>query len=110
MSSFRQSVTVTRYAAGSYTKGVFAPGTTSTLTIQASIQPASPNDTLLLPELRRNDKAFVLFSDTELRLVNGSTNPDRVTLFGETYEVLAKSPWRNNVINHYYYVVAKVQP
>lgn len=109
-SSFRHAVTVTRGAAGSYSHGIYSAGTTSTLTIQASVQPTKPNDTLLLPELRRNDKAFVLFSDTVLNLVNGSTPPDRVSLFGETFEILAQDPWQNNVINHYKYVAAKVQP
>ena len=106
-SQFNQPVTVHRTSVGSYTKGVYTEGSTSTEVIQASVQPASPNDLLPLPEGRRNAKAFRLYTATPLRLVTDA-NPDRVVLFSEEYEVMHAAPWRNNVISHYKFIVSKI--
>ena len=103
----RMVVTVHRLAVGSYIKGVFTEGAASTETIRASVQPASPNDLQSLPEGRRNSKAYRLYTDTRLRLVTTS-NPDKVVLFGEDYEVTTEEIWQNNIINHYKYIVTKI--
>lgn len=104
---FNQAVTVHRTSVGSYTKGVYTDGSHSTEVIQASVQPASPNDMIVLPEGQRNAKAFRLYTTAVLRLVT-DCNPDRVVLFNEEYEVVRAEPWRNNVISHYKYVVTKI--
>lgn len=108
MSSFRQTVTVSRRGSGAFVKGRWTGETeASTFDIKASIQPIRPNEVETLPEGRRNSKAFRLYTSADLRDVT-TQNPDQVSLFGETYEVTAKAPWRNNVINHYKYFVTKL--
>jgi len=107
--SFRQSITFTQRAAGSRTNGHWVEGSETQIPIQASIQPASPSDIAALPEGRRNTKTFRLYSDTLLNDLSSAQSPDIVTLFGEKYEVTSLLPWRNNVINHYKYIVTKVQ-
>lgn len=109
MSIFRAYlVAVSRTAAGTYTKGRFTAGTSSTFNIRASIQPASAEDVQTLPEGRRNSKVYAVYSDTQLYTVDGQAQPDLVTFFGETYEVMSRAVWQNQVIPHYRYVVAKV--
>jgi hypothetical protein len=59
---------------------------------------------------RRERKSYTLFSDERLNdLVASPGNPDRVTIDDEVFEVSRTAPWKNNVINHYKYVVTKMQ-
>jgi hypothetical protein len=103
----RMALTVSRLAVGTYVKGVFTEGTTSAIVITASVQSASPHDLESLPEGRRNAKTYRLYTDTRLRLVTMS-NPDKVGIFGETYEVNLENAWQNGLINHYKYIVTKI--
>lgn len=109
-SSFRQAVSGVRYSAGSYTNGRWVEGSTTPITFDASIQPASPKEMELLPEARRQSATFSLFTDTQLLVANSGaqTNADRVTLFGETYEILWCNIWQNNVIPHYHALAVRV--
>jgi hypothetical protein len=108
MSSFRKPVTVVSRGTGTYVDGLYVESVGATTTIQASVQPTSNAEVLSLPEGRREKKSFCLYTETELVSLQQSQNPDRVTLFGEEYEVIKKDPWRNDVINHYKYIVVKV--
>lgn len=103
----RMAVVLHRLTAGSYTKGVFTEGTPSTEQIFSSVQSATPHDLESLPEGRRNAKAYRLYTDTKLRLVTAS-NPDKVELYGENYEVNYEGVWQNGLINHYKYLVTKI--
>ena len=74
---FRKTYTVTRVAAGDYVDGKWVEGATSTFTIQASLQPAKPKEMEMLPEGRRNQETYKLYSDTQLRTVEeDETNPE----------------------------------
>jgi len=103
----RKLLIVTQHLPGTYVKGVYAPGTTTSTTIFASVQPATKNDIESLPEGKRNSKSYALFTNSDLPMVSLST-PDTVMIEGETYEMVRKEPWRNNVISHYKYIVVKV--
>ena len=110
MSSFRKTIPCTRTAAGSYVNGIWVEGTATPFTIEASVQPLRAKEMIMVPEARRNSASYRLYTDTELFTVrpNVTTSPDRVTLFGETYEVLICEPWRNDVISHYKAIVVKL--
>lgn len=109
MSSFRKPVRAFRYAAGTTTGGYIAGGTETEFSILASVQPLKPNEIQCLPEGRRNSKAFRLYSNTALQMLEGTNaKPDQVLLFGERYEVIGHGPWQNDVINHNKYIVVKV--
>jgi hypothetical protein len=103
----RMAVVIHRLGVGSYVKGVFTEGSPSTESIKASVQPATSHDLQSLPEGRRNVKAYRLYTSTRLRMVTDS-NPDRVELYGETYEVNYEGVWQNKIINHYKYIVTKI--
>jgi len=106
--TFRQEIEGHHRAAGTRVDGHWVEGKQSSFTFMASIQPAGKNDMESLPEGRRNSKVYRLYTDTKLVALAVGQNPDLVTLFSEVYEVVSEFPWRNNVINHYKYLVAKV--
>lgn len=64
-------------------------------TIEASIQPASGNDLELLPEGRRVDSTYIVFSKDEIQ------ENWRLTLFGQDFTCIKVEVWRNEVIPHY---------
>ena len=108
MSIFRtKPVTLNRISGGVYTNGMWVEGSPTTSTVMCSVQPMTDHDMQMLPSGRRESKAYVVFTDTELFEV-GTQNPDLVTIDGETFEVVRSAPWRNNIINHYKYYVVKL--
>jgi len=109
VSSFRKSIQAYRTAAGSTAGGYVTPGTETSFTIRASVQPTKPTDLELLPEGRREARTFRLYTNDTLQVLNGEeTKGDQVVLFGDRYETLAEMPWQNNVINHNKYIVGKI--
>lgn len=108
---FRRDLSVRRFAApvldaatGRYTEGV-----ESTVEISASFQPLSRSELEFLPEGRREEHAYKIYTATELRTLQDGTNPDRVVIDGVDYEVYSRLPWRNSIINHYKFLVMKVK-
>jgi hypothetical protein len=105
-SLFRKQLSGARLATGALVKGRWVEGAASPLTFEASVQPTTPHDVLFLEIGRRERKSFTLYTDTKLMaLTAGTTNPDRVYINGETYEVDVEAPWQNNVISHYKFIV-----
>jgi hypothetical protein len=88
--------TVTRRAAATLVKGRAQPGATSTLTVTASVQPASGRDLLRLPEGRRSIETRVVFTATQLLIgIEGAANEsDLISIDGQTWEVQQVQSWR----------------
>lgn len=108
MSGLRNfSLVVTRPTAGTFVAGLYVAGAPTTFNITASVQPLRAREMEMLPEGRRSSAAFRVYTDVLLRTVN-QENPDRVTLFGEVYEVLSVEPWQNQILNHYKAVLVKL--
>ena len=104
------TLTVHRKGAGAYVDGEFVPaGDALTFSIKCSVQNPTGEETETLPEGRRTDDARILFTDTQLYSVNGNSNPDQVELDGTFYEVWDVRPWQNNLINHYRYIIQKIE-
>jgi hypothetical protein len=89
--------TVTRTTRGTTTRGRIADGTTSTISITASVSPATGVDLMRLPEGRRTSYAVMVITATEL--LNGgqgaATEADTLVIDGETFEVSVIDPWRD---------------
>lgn len=103
--AFASNYTVTRYAAGTHsnTTGRFTPGSTSTLTIRASVQPASPSDVERLPEGMRGRDARRVYTETQLFPVRQGAQPrqaDTLVIDGYVYEVADVNYW-DKVMPHY---------
>lgn len=81
--------TVTRYAAGSYVSGRWVDGSTSTLTIRASVQPATSDQLRRLPEALRTRAAMGVITTTEVRTADEATGTpaDTISIDGEDWEI-----------------------
>lgn len=107
--SFSQAYTVTRYAAGgSYgTDGVWVSASTSSVLIQASVQPAPGKELLHLSESDRTRDARVIYTTTLLYPVVEGASPreaDEITISGETFQVNKVEPWQHGShpnVQHY---------
>ena len=106
---FRRALTVTRQQPGQYVNGIWQPGSESTFTVRASVQPATPDDVALLPSGQENNQAFTLYSDTALHVANEINNTvgDVVDVDGLPYRAMARQPWQNAVVPHHKTVVVK---
>jgi hypothetical protein len=105
---FRKSVTVSRQAAGAFVNGVWVPGAVSTVTIQASVQPASAEDMQRLPEGRRQAGAVKLYTNDALLTEKDDQKADRITIGQGEYEVATADVWDNGIIPHNMYMCARV--
>lgn len=109
--NFRKSLIRKIISGGQYVNGNWVEGSKHNSTITASVQPIDPHQIELLPEARRDSKSYEIFTNTNLNSVesqNPDQNPDIIVIDDEEYEVVMKSPWQNNVINHYSYIVVKI--
>jgi hypothetical protein len=115
VSSFAKPYTVKRQN-GSLVNGTWVATAPDDVAIMASVQPATARDMQNLPQGRRTNGAYVLYSDTEMLTTIAGDNDlgldprkaDRITLFGEVFETMIVDPWQNDVLNHYRVLVAKV--
>lgn len=114
MNSFRKEFTVIRKATGSYDQatevGFFkTTGPDLTFKIKASKQPVKGSEMAQLPENRRENSLFKMFTDTELFTAEkgSSGNADIIKIDGDDYEVVQCLPWLNGVFNHYKIFVSK---
>lgn len=86
---------VTRRARTGFSRGLALPTEDVTMTIVASVQPATGRDLLRLPELRRSNETRVLFTATQLRTGDAGEDheADLVEVEGEQWEVQHVETW-----------------
>lgn len=92
-----KNINILRYGVGSYVKGKWVKGSTTTVPIQAIVSPVIKQSMLqFLPENLRAKKVFRLFSNTKL---NGfqdkeeKQQADEFTLNGETFRIVKVGEW-----------------
>lgn len=85
--------TVTRYAAGDYVAGKLTAGSTSTLSISASVQPVSGQELQRLPEGERVKDWLYVYTPTELNTREGKKAADKISIDGANYEVATVDDW-----------------
>lgn len=100
---FNQTVRVRRPVLGEYVGGVWTEYPPLETSIQTSVQPVQPSKLQLLPEGRRLDARFTLYSKQEIR------EQDEVLLRGTWYEVLHVAPWQNGILPHFMGIAVKKQ-
>lgn len=86
---------VQRQAKATMLRGRKQPGALSTLSIAASVQPASGRDLLQLPEGRRSIETRVLYTTTALQIgaQDGAFESDKVSIDGRLWEVQQIQSW-----------------
>lgn len=105
---FRRPITIRRLAAGSYVDAVWVAGAASTVTIQASVQPASAEDIQRMPEGQRQTGAVKLFTNDALLTAKETQAADVVILPEGEYEVSVAEDWANGLIPHKHYICARI--
>jgi hypothetical protein len=98
---------VQRAAQGSYVDGVFVPGTSSTLSIRAAVQPLTGRDLLELPEGHHASEVRLVFTTTELRSLSPDSAADIVVIDGINWRVVEVSRWDFDGDTHYRAMVSK---
>jgi hypothetical protein len=89
---------------------------TAGLSFEASVQPLSSREMKSLPEGRKADASFRLYTDFALKTVDEKTgkNADRVKIKDRTgterwYEVISVEDWGNGIVSHYKAVVSLME-
>lgn len=99
-----KTITVTRKTPGTYVKGLYQEGTTSTLTIEANIQPGLKfNDTQYLAEGERGRLALRIYTASELRCRKegaGGYDADEFMYNGRVYVVRWSHYYDMGVLSH----------
>jgi hypothetical protein len=103
---------VTRRSSAQYVKGHAVAQPALTFKINGSVQPATSQDLMRLPEGRRTDQMKVLFTNTELSIGGQHENfeADLVNIDGDMWEVQAQDEWGHpNGPKYYRCMVKEVQ-
>ena len=99
---FGQTLTVTRYAAGTYTSGTYGAGSTSTFDVVMAIMPLSEKELLAQPDGERTKRQMKGYTTTLLQTVETSQSDkaDLVSYEGISYEVQGVERWEGD-LPHY---------
>ena len=103
---FRKTVLIKRKTGGGYVDGQYVEGNDVDIFIKASIQPASQEEMQELPEGRRSDEVFKMYTKTKMFTVT-EENPDHLFINGNEYEVVSVGKYQSDVISHYKVMIAK---
>lgn len=110
---FRSPVTLRRFAVGSYVNGRWVEGSYVDSTITASIQPLVGEELQMLPEDRREQESYKMYTSTIVQTIT-TANPDQVLFRGKKFEVIQVFPWQNTSIffpvQHYKYICMRLDP
>ena len=103
---------VSRSLPGSYVKGIWQSGGSSTVTVKGSLQPMSMREIKLAGEEgERLTDMFKFYSDTDLSLIDqGTLTPaDVITINGETYKVIGIEKWQGTLVGlpHYKHMLKR---
>lgn len=116
MSLGRRPVTGVRPSGAYDAQGRWQESAVATLSFEASVQPLSARELRSLPEGRKAEASFRLYTDYALRTVDekGGKNPDRVKLKDRSgnerlYEVISVEDWGNGIVSHYKVVVSLME-
>lgn len=98
-----KSYTTTRTAKGTPVNGRYSPGSQTTITVRANVQPYGGSQETL-PEGRHVETTLKLFTATKLFTVDEpGFEPDQLSVDGEAYEVFNVDGWPG----HYEVLIAR---
>lgn len=102
------TLTFTRTTASAYASGRLTYGTESQFSAVCGVQPISGRERLMFAESERTREMRVLFTRAELLARTPATEPDRVVIGGEVFEVVRVEKWDGFGETHCRAYVAKV--
>lgn len=89
------TLTMSRRATGTRTRGRWVDGTATTFSAVAVVEPAGGRALKIAADSQRSDDVRVIYTATEV-LVD-----DRTTIGGDTFEVFRVEPWTLDGETHY---------
>jgi hypothetical protein len=100
---FLSTLTVTRTAAGQFIDGDWIDGSTSTITVPASVQPMTEREIRRLPEAIRTTASLKVYSDSQLRPADehAGTKGDTFAWDGYTWVVVGSERQAYTSLEHY---------
>lgn len=107
---FRKAITFKRSTGANDVNGFWVDGPTVDVEITASVQPMKPEEMQKLPEGRRSDETFKVFTSTKLLTAtsdNPQQNADYTVIDGFKYEVISVGKHQSGVIDHYKVLIQK---
>jgi hypothetical protein len=87
--------TVTRTAAGAYTRGRYTAGSSTTFVLDACVQPLQGRELDSLQEGELTEEIRVIYSATELKTRTPDYEPDRISIDGESWTVIRVQRWQH---------------
>lgn len=105
-----QNVTLIRGSAGSIVNGLYIPGSTTTSTIRAGVQPAVGEDLISLPEGQRERESYKIYSVSQMK-TNDETagiKADVLAFYGAEYEVQQVQRHYGLGLDHWKAIVTRV--
>lgn len=93
--------TVWRTAEGAYVDGIYAAGAVSEFTIVAEVQDTTGQQLQNPPEAQYASSLKIIFTTTELKTRSDTTEPDRISIDGQIYEVYQVEHWGFFGSTHY---------
>jgi hypothetical protein len=91
-------------------KGTITRGTESAGTVKGSLSAATPSDIALLEEGKRSRQCYKLMTTSSLQVAKaGGLVPAQVQIGSDWYEIANENPWQNNVMNHYEFLITKIE-
>ena len=112
---FNTSITVTRHLLGRYNNdGEFVPGTVSSLTIKANVQPLNQRETEQYTQIlqggNRTASLVKIYTSavliTDLQTANQSA--DVITWNNRDFKIVMVEEWLSGIISHYRYIGQEV--
>lgn len=105
----RMTLTAQRFSGGARIKGKWINGSLTPFTIKASVQPPDSKTMETLPESRRaSGEAYELFTNDTLLTTKTAEKADRITIYGDVFEVVSEKYWKNTIINNNVYLVVRL--
>ncbi|HMD67758.1 MAG TPA: hypothetical protein VKF42_02700 [Chitinivibrionales bacterium] len=98
-----------RFNAQKLDHGRVVSGGSTAFTIVAGVQPVSAQQLAMLEEGKRTKINYSVISKIELMLTRPNTPADQVEIDGAWFEVSLKDPCSSDVLNHFEYVVTKIE-
>jgi hypothetical protein len=99
---FCDTITIKRNGNGTWTDGKFTPGAQTTFSIIASVQTLGSYELEQLPEGRRINKSYKIYTNTQLYSVEDNVdNPDILIIEGKECEVIAVYPYVKIIAPHW---------
>jgi hypothetical protein len=99
--------TVTRGASPTFVDGVAVSGSTSTFTLNASVQPLDEIQIRRLPEGQRTDDYRAVYTDTQLNTTESTQIPDTLVIDGDVFQVTTSERYQE-LGNYFCSVVQRV--